>query len=142
MHQDRPVTPEVAGSSPVAPVNFLQIAIFCCRAWRKRPPVSFHLACIPHGNPGKSPLRVADSRELLALVAAYGPICVCHSRNSCPTASTLRRAGLVSSRREGAWVYYETSDEMLAVAHEFLEQLGTSVRTPHEADLCADPDKA
>jgi hypothetical protein len=26
-----PVTPEVAGSSPVAPVKSLQIGIFCCR---------------------------------------------------------------------------------------------------------------
>jgi hypothetical protein len=31
-HQDRPVTPEVAGSSPVAPVSpfALQIGVFCC----------------------------------------------------------------------------------------------------------------
>ena len=37
--QDRPVTPEVAGSSPVAPVeNTLQIGIFCCQGWRDRPP--------------------------------------------------------------------------------------------------------
>jgi hypothetical protein len=36
---DRPVTPEVAGSSPVAPVeNILQMGIFCCRFWRNRPP--------------------------------------------------------------------------------------------------------
>jgi hypothetical protein len=36
---DRPVTPEVAGSSPVAPVeNTLQIGIFCCPSWRNRPP--------------------------------------------------------------------------------------------------------
>jgi hypothetical protein len=33
----RPVTPEVAGSSPVAPVeNILQISVFCCRSWRRR----------------------------------------------------------------------------------------------------------
>jgi hypothetical protein len=38
----RPVTPEVAGSSPVAPVeNTLQLGRFCCRFWRHRPPV-FH----------------------------------------------------------------------------------------------------
>jgi hypothetical protein len=38
---DRPVTPEVAGSSPVAPVeNTLQIGIFCCRSRRNRPPAS------------------------------------------------------------------------------------------------------
>ena len=28
----RPVTPEVAGSSPVAPVKFLQIELCCCRS--------------------------------------------------------------------------------------------------------------
>jgi hypothetical protein len=38
---NRPVTPEVAGSSPVAPVeNILQIGLFCCLAWRRRPPAS------------------------------------------------------------------------------------------------------
>ena len=37
----RPVTPELAGSSPVAPVeNILQIKAFCCQSWRRRPPVS------------------------------------------------------------------------------------------------------
>jgi hypothetical protein len=36
---DRPVTPEVAGSSPVAPVeNTLQIDMFCCLHGRNRPP--------------------------------------------------------------------------------------------------------
>jgi hypothetical protein len=36
---DRPVTPEVAGSSPVAPVeNVLEMGIFCCLSGRKRPP--------------------------------------------------------------------------------------------------------
>ncbi len=38
----RPVTPEVAGSSPVAPaINILQISRFCCPAGRKRPPAFF-----------------------------------------------------------------------------------------------------
>ena len=82
--------------------------------------------------------------ELLARVAAYGPICVCHLEQQLPYSQsriskhlgTLRRAGLVSSRREGTWVYYETSDTMLAAAREFLDQLGASMRTPHEADHC------
>jgi ArsR family transcriptional regulator len=85
--------------------------------------------------------------ELLARVAAYGPVCVCHLEEQLPYSQsriskhlgTLRRAGLVSSRREGTWVYYETSDEMLAAAREFLDQLGASLHTPHEADLCEDP---
>jgi ArsR family transcriptional regulator, arsenate/arsenite/antimonite-responsive transcriptional repressor len=84
--------------------------------------------------------------ELLARVAAYGPVCVCHLEEQLPYSQsriskhlgTLRRAGLVSSRREGTWVYYETSDEMLAAAREFLDQLGASLHTPHEADLCED----
>jgi hypothetical protein len=42
MRQDRPVTPEVAGSSPVAPVeNILQIGCFCCQFRRRRQPASF-----------------------------------------------------------------------------------------------------
>jgi hypothetical protein len=47
-HDRRPVTPEVAGSSPVAPVKFLQTGIFCWLTWRKRPPASLHPALIPH----------------------------------------------------------------------------------------------
>jgi ArsR family transcriptional regulator, arsenate/arsenite/antimonite-responsive transcriptional repressor len=87
--------------------------------------------------------------ELLARIAAYGPICVCHLQEQLPYSQSriskhlgaLRRAGLVSARREGTWVYYETSEEMLAVAREFLDQLGSSLRTPHEADLCAEADQ-
>jgi DNA-binding transcriptional ArsR family regulator len=90
------------------------------------------------------PVRV----ELLARVAAYGPICVCHLEEQLPYSqsriskhlATLRRAGLVSARREGAWVYYETSEDMLAIAREFLDQVATSMRRPHETDLCADPE--
>lgn len=85
--------------------------------------------------------------ELLARVAAYGPICVCHLEEQLPYSQSriskhlgaLRRAGLVSSRREGTWVYYETSEQMLAAALEFLDQLAASLRTPHEADLCEEP---
>jgi len=82
--------------------------------------------------------------ELLARIAAQGPICVCHLEEqlaySQPRISkhlgTLRRAGLVSARREGTWVYYETSDELLAVAREFLDQLSMSLQTLHEVDVC------
>jgi ArsR family transcriptional regulator len=84
--------------------------------------------------------------ELLARIAAQGPICVCHLEEQLPYSQsriskhlgTLRRAGLVSTRREGTWVYYETSAEMLAVGREFLDQLEASIRTPHESDLCPD----
>jgi ArsR family transcriptional regulator len=82
--------------------------------------------------------------ELLAYVAAYGPICVCHLEEALPYKQpriskhlgTLRRAGLVRSRREGTWVYYELNEEMLDVASEFVGQVKVSARVPHEADHC------
>ena len=60
-HHDRPVTPEVAGSSPVAPVKFLQIASFF---WRldvvdRRP--LFHPAWIPHADRPGIPARRRSS---------------------------------------------------------------------------------
>ena len=86
--------------------------------------------------------------QLIALIAAHGPVCVCHLQEALPYTqpriskhlATLRRAGLVTSRRECAWVYYETSAEMLAVARDFLDQLGGSMRRPHAADHCPDPE--
>jgi hypothetical protein len=45
---DRPVTPEVAGSSPVAPVKYLQIGMFSRQSGPVRPPASRHPALIPH----------------------------------------------------------------------------------------------
>jgi ArsR family transcriptional regulator, arsenate/arsenite/antimonite-responsive transcriptional repressor len=90
------------------------------------------------------PLRL----QLLAVIAARGPICVCHLQEalaySQPRISkhlaTLRRAGLVSSRREGTWVYYQTSAEMLTAARDFLDQLEASMRRPHATDRCPDPE--
>jgi len=82
--------------------------------------------------------------QLLALIAAGGPICVCHLHERLPYSQsriskhlgTLRRAGLVSTRREGTWVYYSIAEEALEVAREFVDQLEQSLRTPHEADYC------
>jgi hypothetical protein len=42
-----PVTPEVAGSSPVAPVKSLQISLFCRYSGQERAPASRHPALIP-----------------------------------------------------------------------------------------------
>jgi ArsR family transcriptional regulator, arsenate/arsenite/antimonite-responsive transcriptional repressor len=75
-------------------------------------------------------------------------MCVCHLEEALqykqPRISkhlgTLRRAGLVRSRRERTWVYYELNDEMLDVATSFIEQVQASARTPHETDYCADPE--
>lgn len=82
--------------------------------------------------------------ELLALVAAHGPICVCHLHERLPYSQsriskhlgTLRRAGLVTTRREGTWIYYSLAEETLAIARDFIDQLEHSIRTPHEADYC------
>jgi DNA-binding transcriptional ArsR family regulator len=82
--------------------------------------------------------------ELLARVAASGPVCVCRLEQELPYSqsriskhlATLREVGLVSSRREGNWVYYSANGDALDVARDFIEQLERSMRTPHEADRC------
>jgi ArsR family transcriptional regulator, arsenate/arsenite/antimonite-responsive transcriptional repressor len=85
--------------------------------------------------------------ELLALIAAGGPICVCHLHERLPYSQsrvskhlgTLRRAGLVTTRREGTWVYYSLEKDALAVAREYIDQLEDSLHRPHEADYCPPP---
>jgi ArsR family transcriptional regulator, arsenate/arsenite/antimonite-responsive transcriptional repressor len=82
--------------------------------------------------------------EIVAHIAARGPICVCHLEEVLhyrqPRISrhlgVLRRAGLVSSRREGNWVYYSANVEALEAAQEYLEELRTTMRVPHLADSC------
>jgi ArsR family transcriptional regulator, arsenate/arsenite/antimonite-responsive transcriptional repressor len=82
--------------------------------------------------------------ELIAHIAACGPICVCHLEEALPYRQprisrhlgVLRRAGLVSSRREGNWVYYSTNTEALEAAQEYLEELRATMRVPHLADTC------
>lgn len=83
--------------------------------------------------------------ELLAQIAARGPLCVCHLQEELPYSQsriskhlgTLRQAGLVMTRREGTWIYYSLETDALAIAREFIDQLEHSLRTPHEADYCA-----
>jgi ArsR family transcriptional regulator len=85
--------------------------------------------------------------ELLALIAAQGPICVCHLEEALqykqPRISkhlgTLRKVGLVRSRREGTWVYYEVNEEVLDLATSFIDQLKASAHSPHAADFCEQP---
>jgi hypothetical protein len=60
---DRPVTPEVAGSSPVAPVNPLQSGIFWGRSWRKRPPAFFIPRSSRTGNSRREPPGAANPRR-------------------------------------------------------------------------------
>ena len=60
--------------------------------------------------------------ELLAHIAARGPLCACHLERlvGCtqPQISkhiaVLRRAGVVDSRRDGRWVFYSVNEEALA----------------------------
>ena len=83
--------------------------------------------------------------ELLARIAAHGPVCVCHLEEELPYTqpriskhlATLRGAGLVSTRREGSWVYYSAELDALEVAREFIDQLEHSIHTPHRADSCS-----
>jgi ArsR family transcriptional regulator len=83
--------------------------------------------------------------ELLARIAARGPVCVCHLEEELPYTQSriskhlaaLRRAGLVSARREGRWAYYSAELDALQVAREFIDQLEASMRAPHSADSCS-----
>jgi ArsR family transcriptional regulator len=82
--------------------------------------------------------------ELLAQIAANGPICVCHLEEALSYRQsriskhlgTLRRAGLVSSRRDGTWVYYSVEPEALEIAQEFLDSVERSRARIRVADHC------
>jgi ArsR family transcriptional regulator len=86
--------------------------------------------------------------ELLALIAARGPLCVCHLQEELPYTqpriskhlAVLRRAGLVSVERRGSWAYYSPNLEMIDTAQDFLRQVEHSVRSPHLADSCPEPE--
>jgi ArsR family transcriptional regulator, arsenate/arsenite/antimonite-responsive transcriptional repressor len=83
--------------------------------------------------------------ELVAHIAARGPLCVCHLEGlvdcSQPQISKhvaiLRRAGIVESRRDGRWVYYSVNEEALAAADEFFVDLRASLHRPHLTQSCA-----
>jgi ArsR family transcriptional regulator len=82
--------------------------------------------------------------QLLAQIAARGPLCVCHLQEELPYSqsriskhlATLRQAGLVTTRREGTWVYYAVDEQAFEIARDFIDQLERSLHTPHEADYC------
>jgi ArsR family transcriptional regulator, arsenate/arsenite/antimonite-responsive transcriptional repressor len=88
------------------------------------------------------PLRL----ELVAHVAARGPICVCHLEDSIAASqpqiskhlTVLHRAGLVERRREGRWVYYSLNEDALDNAGDFIEALKGSMHRPRVADHCDD----
>jgi ArsR family transcriptional regulator, arsenate/arsenite/antimonite-responsive transcriptional repressor len=84
--------------------------------------------------------------ELVAQIAARGPLCSCHLEEAVGASqpqiskhlSVLHRAGLLERRREGRWVYYSVDEEALAPATEFLDDLKASIHRPHLADHCED----
>jgi ArsR family transcriptional regulator len=86
------------------------------------------------------PLRL----ELVAHVAARGPLCSCHLEAdvdaSQPQISkhlgVLHRAGLLERRREGRWVYFNIDEDALDAAGEFIEEIKASMHRPHLADRC------
>ena len=70
--------------------------------------------------------------RILSLLARRSePLCVCHIEErfslAQPTIShhlrVLRKAGLVSAKRKGTWVYYAARESGLAPLRAFLEQL-------------------
>jgi DNA-binding transcriptional ArsR family regulator len=82
--------------------------------------------------------------ELVAHIAARGPLCSSTSPATWTSQSaiskhlgTLRRAGLVESRREGRWVYHSIRETALDAAHGFLDDLKDSMHRPHVADDCS-----
>lgn len=88
------------------------------------------------------PLRL----ELVAHIAARGPLCSCHLKETVGASqpqiskhlSVLHRAGLLHRRREGRWVYYSIDGDAVDVATEFLDALQRSLHRPHLADSCGD----
>ena len=88
------------------------------------------------------PLRL----ELVAQIAARGPLCSCHLESAVGASqpqiskhlSVLHRAGLLERRRDGRWVYYSIAEEGLDSAGEFLDELKRSMHRPHLADRCDD----
>jgi ArsR family transcriptional regulator, arsenate/arsenite/antimonite-responsive transcriptional repressor len=88
--------------------------------------------------------------ELLAHIAARGPICVCHLEDTLSYRQSriskhlavLRRAGLVTSRRDGSWAYYSVASNALEIAREFIDQLEESLTVPRVADACDEPTRS
>jgi ArsR family transcriptional regulator len=84
--------------------------------------------------------------RLIAHIAARGPLCACHLEEAADESqpqiskhlTVLHRAGLVSRRREGRWVYYTVDEDALEHASGFLDDLRASMHRPHLADHCDD----
>jgi ArsR family transcriptional regulator, arsenate/arsenite/antimonite-responsive transcriptional repressor len=83
--------------------------------------------------------------DLIAHIAARGPLCTCHLEDSLPYSqptiskhlAVLREAGLIQGRRDGRWVYHTVDEERLDAARAFLNELSASLHRPHVADDCS-----
>jgi ArsR family transcriptional regulator len=90
----------------------------------------------PHAAPGPTAVlgvfqALADENRLrIVEVLQAGERCVCDLQSSLDLGQSLlshhlrvlREAGLVRSRREGRWVHYALSDEVLMVAEEWISE--------------------
>lgn len=72
-----------------------------------------------------------ETRLRIYLLLGQGEICVCHIQAALGTTQTkvsrhlgvLRNAGLVTSRREGLWIYYRRSEPGSPVLRSFIRDL-------------------
>jgi ArsR family transcriptional regulator len=84
------------------------------------------------------PLRL----ELVAHIAARGPLCSCHLEEAVGASqpqiskhvAVLCRAGLLHRRREGRWVYFTVDEDAVDLVAGFLDDVKASMRRPHLAD--------
>jgi ArsR family transcriptional regulator len=83
---------------------------------------------------------LADRTRLRILALGNNEVCVCHLHDTLgvpqPTVSRhlayLRRAGLVSARREGVWMHYRVSASLAPGIRQVLDAArGIGVRNAH-----------
>jgi ArsR family transcriptional regulator len=75
-----------------------------------------------------------DTRLRIVALLAHGELCVCHLEDALelpqPNVSrqlgVLRSAGVVSSRRDGTWVYYSLAPQRHAQVEQVLELISRS----------------
>ena len=91
-----------------------------------------------------SALAEPTRRRILMLLAAHGELCVCELVHALQLAqprisshlAALRKAGLVSSRKQGLWVHYSIRPDLPAWARAVLNATleGLRGRAPYAED--------
>ena len=120
-------TPATASESITGKVRdplFKEVSIPACTDHLGEDTIAAAFKAIGH------PVRL---RILSLLAQRKEPLCVCHIEErftlAQPTIShhlrVLRKAGLVSAKRKGTWVYYAASESGLAPLRAFLGRLQT-----------------